>query len=199
MEVPKPGNITAIVLAGGRSVRMEGYDKSMLAINGIPMIEHIVNQLASRFREVIISGEPGKYGFLGHRVIADKTPGMGPLMGLFTSLSASSTGLNFLTACDIPDINCQVVEKMLEQSEGYDIIMTVSEVSKYEPLHAIYRKTVLPAVEKMLGEGNLKLSDLAGKVRTRFIISEDRWYQNINNREDYERYREGTRDGKQQC
>jgi molybdopterin-guanine dinucleotide biosynthesis protein A len=157
------------------------------------MIQHIVNQLGSQFKEILISGDREQYSFLGHKVIPDEAPGRGPLMGVYTCLAASLTELNFITACDIPDISTEFVEKMLEQSEGFDIVMSVSKDNHYEPLHAIYRKTVLPVAVKLLDEEKLQLSALGSLVRTRFVSLEDRgWYHNINYREDYEKY-EGKR------
>jgi len=48
----------------------------------------------------------------------------------------------------------------------------------------------LPAAGKMLGEGRLKLSELAGKVETRYISFDGRgWYHNLNYKNDYKRYK----------
>ncbi len=184
------GDITAIVLAGGLSKRMGGPDKSMLPVNGVPMIKHIVNQLESHFREIIIGGDEKKYSFLGHKVVPDEASGSGPLMGLYSCLARSVTELNFITACDIPEIRIEFIERMIGLSEGADIVMPVSESGKYEPLHALYRRTVLPAAGKMLGGGRLKLSELAGQVETRYIrFDGGGWYHNLNNKDDYERYK----------
>ncbi|MBN2666939.1 MAG: molybdenum cofactor guanylyltransferase [Bacteroidales bacterium] len=189
MEQKRLGNITAIVLAGGRSTRMEGKDKSLLSVNGVPLIRYITDQLRSHFGEIIIGGDPHKYSFLGYRVIPDEIEGKGPLMGLYSCLAASGTELNFITACDIPEIKPEFVESMLMLSEGFDIVMPVNETGEYEPLHAIYRRTVRPVAGKLLGESRLKLSDLAGLVRTRHIRFDSRgWYHNINNKDDYENY-----------
>ncbi|HAX92765.1 MAG TPA: hypothetical protein DCY25_02255 [Bacteroidales bacterium] len=190
VERSRIGDITAIVLAGGKSKRMGGPDKSMLPVNGVPMIQHIVSQLEKHFREIIIGGDEKKYSFLGHKVVPDETEGSGPLMGVYSCLSRSDTELNFITACDIPEISLELIEKMIEISEGADIVMPVNESGKYEPLHAIYRRTVLPAARKQLGEGRLRLTDLAGNVKTRYISFDGSgWYHNINYKEDYERYK----------
>ncbi|MFZ2338377.1 MAG: molybdenum cofactor guanylyltransferase [Bacteroidales bacterium] len=190
LEEPRLADITAIVLAGGKSTRMGGTDKSMLPVNGVPMIKHIVTQLEKHFREIIIGGDEKKYSFLGHKVVPDEASGSGPLMGVYSCLARSDTELNFITACDIPGINQEFIKKMAEISEGADIVMPVSESGGYEPLHALYRRTVLPAAGKMLGEGRLKLSELAGKVKTRYISFDGRgWYHDLNNKDDYERYK----------
>jgi molybdopterin-guanine dinucleotide biosynthesis protein A len=192
MNQIKLADITAIVLAGGKSTRMGGSDKSMLPVKGLPMIQHIISQLMDQFREIIISGDPEKYGKLGHRVIPDEIKGKGPLMGVYTCLAASSTELNFVTACDIPDISTEFIQNMLWQSDGFDIVMPVNKNNYYEPLHAVYRKTVLPSAAKLLEEGKLKLSDLSSLVRTRFVRMEgSENFPNINYMEDYQEYKGG--------
>lgn len=154
------------------------------------MIQHIVKQLEKHFRKIIIGGDEKKYSFLGHKVVPDESSGSGPLMGVYSCLARSDTDLNFITACDIPEIRVEFIEKMIEISEGADIVMPVSESGEYEPLHALYRRTVLPAAGKQLGEGGLKLSGLAGKVKTRYISFDGGgWYHNLNNKDDYERYK----------
>lgn len=177
------------MLAGGKSTRMEGSDKSMLPLNGVPMIQHIVNQLEKHFRDIIIGGDEKKFSFLGHKVIPDEIEGLGPLMGVYSCLARSGTEQNFITACDIPEISMEFIEKMLEMSEGAEIVMPVNKAGEYEPLYAIYSRSVLPVAGKLLGEGSLRLSDLAIKVETRYISFDGRgWYHNLNYRDDYERY-----------
>ena len=190
MEPGRFENVTAVVLAGGRSTRMCGLDKSILPVRGVPMIQHIIRQLESHFSEILIGGgDPDKYTFLGHRVIPDDVKGMGPLAGIYSCLLCSGNDLNFVTACDIPDINICFARKMLELSEGVDIVVPVKGFEDYEPLHAIYRKSVIPVAEKLLKDKSLKLSGLFGKLKTRFIpFDVSGWYYNINTRDEYDSY-----------
>jgi len=190
MEPLRFENVTAIVLAGGRNTRMGGLDKSILPVRGVPMIRHIVSQLESHFGEILIGGgHSDKYTFAAHRVIPDAVEGMGPLMGIWSCLGSSGNDLNFITACDIPEINIEFVKKMLDLSNGADIVVPVNGVDDYESLHAIYRKSVIPAAGKLLKEKKLKLSGLFGMVKTRFIPFDGTgWYHNLNTRDDYDSY-----------
>lgn len=182
-------NVTAIVLSGGRSMRMGGLDKSILPVKGIPMISHIVSQLEPHFSEIIIGGDADKYRFLGYRVIPDVSENMGPLMGIYSCLADSGNDLNFITTCDIPLINLEFVVNMLDLSEGADIVTPLKGVDNYEPLHAIYRKSVIPVVERLLSEKCLKISGLFGLVNTKFIpFDGNGWYYNINTRDEYDNY-----------
>lgn len=190
MEPLKIKHVTAIVLAGGKSSRMKGADKSMLPVRGVPMISHIVRQLERHFGEIIIgSGDVEKYTFLGHRVVTDRVKGCGPLMGIYSCLIASGTDLNFVTACDIPNIKISLIRKMLDLSEGSDIIVPVSGSDHYETLYALYRKSVIPFAADLLDEGKFRISGLFEKVKTRFVPFEPgTWYHNINYKIDYRNF-----------
>ncbi len=195
MEPAKFINVTAIVLAGGKNTRMGGVDKSLLPVKGIPMIRHIADQLHSHFSEILIGGDVAKYNFLGYRVIPDVSKGMGPLMGIYSCLLASGSDLNFITACDIPDINISLVSKMLELAADADIVMPVHGEDSFEPLHAIYRKTVIPVARELLDEGRLRIAGLFGVLKTKFIPFDGReWYYNLNYPADYNDYNEDKKD-----
>lgn len=186
----KFGNMTAIILAGGKNTRMRGLDKSMLPVKGVPMIRHIVTQLESLFGEILIGADNlEKYAFLGHRIIPDEAKSLGPLMGIYSCLLSSGNDLNFVTACDIPDLRIDFISQMLELSEGADIVMPLNGVDDFEPLHAIYRKSIIPAARQLLKENRLKIAGLFGIVETKFIPFDGRgWYYNLNYRDDYEKY-----------
>ncbi len=168
---------------------MGGIDKSMLPVKNIPMIQHISNQLESYFDEIIIGGRSERYDFLGHRVIPDISEGMGPLMGIYSCLLASASDLNFITACDIPDIRIGFVREMLRLSAESDIVVPLSTGNNYEPLHGIYRKTVIPVAAELLKEKRLRISELFAKMKTILVpFDGSGWYYNINTPADYSDY-----------
>ena len=178
---------TAIILAGGKSSRM-GRNKSMMEYNGIPMIEFIYNQLKDNFSEIIIGANNNfLFEYLNLKVVNDKIENLGPLMGILSCIEKSENDLNFITACDIPEINLKFVEKMLLEIEGYDIIMPVTGVDKYEPLFAVYRKSVIKSAEEILNHGKGRIIELFKYLNVKFIeMPENNWYSNINTIEDYQ-------------
>jgi len=192
---------TAIIMAGGGSSRM-GTDKSMLPIKGQSIIEAICEQLRGFFDEILISAnEVDKFAFLGFEVIPDKVPEQGPLMGIASALEASANELNFVVACDIPKINLACVNRMLTEAleSQADIVVPTTrkrEVSKtkkrdtrYEPLFAIYRKSVIEAINKTLSSGKRKITDVFTLCRVRHIELDDTdWLVNLNTMADYEEF-----------
>ncbi|NLA48403.1 MAG: molybdenum cofactor guanylyltransferase [Bacteroidales bacterium] len=188
-KLPEFGNVTAVILAGGENSRMGGVDKGMLPVKNLPMIQYIAKQLESYFGEIIIGGKAGSYSFLGYRIIPDVSEKMGPLMGIYSCLLASASDLNFITACDIPDIRIGLVREMIRLSTESDIVVPVSADNNYEPLHGIYRKSVIPVAAELLKEKRLRLSDLFVKMKTIYVPFDGRgWYYNINTPADYSNY-----------
>ena len=182
---------TAIIMAGGESSRM-GIDKSMLSIKGQSIIEVICEQLRGSFDEILISAnQVDKFAFLGFKVIPDKVPEQGPLMGIASALEASTNKFNFVVACDIPKINLSCVNKMLTEAieSRADIVVPVTGKEKYEPLFAIYRKSALEAINKTLSSGKNKITDVFTLCTVKYIEMEGTdWFINLNTMADYEEF-----------
>lgn len=180
----------AIVLAGGRSRRM-GVDKSMLPIDGRPMIEHICRQLRGTFARVLISANDAeKFSFLGLGVIPDRTPDRGPLMAVASALEASESEINLVVGCDVPRVELSVVRRMLAGAGDADIVIPVTEDGKQQPLFAVYRRSARRCMEAALASGARRLSDIHGLCRVRFMPLEDTgWFANLNTMADYEQFR----------
>ncbi len=194
-KIPGKRQATAIILAGGKSRRM-GQDKSLLKIVGQSMIERIVEKLRPHFDELIISAnEVEKYRFLDLPVIADKTPDQGPLMGILSCLEKSSNDLNFVIACDVPEPDTDLILTLLDQAEGYDIVMPQLGTDRYEPLIAAYRKSVIPHAVRILANGQRRIIKLFDSTKVRFVEKTDcQWNRNLNTSDDYQKYvNEGAR------
>ncbi|MBN2137139.1 MAG: molybdenum cofactor guanylyltransferase [Sedimentisphaerales bacterium] len=190
-------NATAIVMAGGASSRM-GKDKSLLPVNSRPMIEIICDQLRGQFSQVLIgANEPEKLAFLGLEIVPDRVSGQGPLMGIASSIEASSSDLNFVVACDIPHIDMAVVERLLAEAErdGADVVIPTAGTEKIEPLFAVYRKSILDAANKVLSSGRRKISDIFGLCKVKYVeLSDAERLINLNTSAEYEKFIEEYRD-----
>jgi len=183
-------NATAIVLAGGDSSRM-GQDKSFLFADNLPMIEKIVRQLTGHFREIVIgANDIEKYRFLNLPVVPDMEKGKGPLMGIYSTLLCSKHEINFVVACDIPDLNMDYVKELIRQAKCHEIVVPTWGDGKFEPLFAVYNKSILDKVKKMLDNGQRKISLLFESTDVQYLPIPDagKWYKNLNTREDYKNY-----------
>lgn len=190
---------TAIILAGGRSLRM-GQDKNFLPVAGRPMIQNTVEQLSPWFNDILIgANDPEKFSFLQRRVVPDRHPGMGPLMGILSCLSESCSELNFITACDVPVFDPHFIMQMIQAADGYDITIPLSPDGRPEPLLAVYRKSVAAAAEQILRNGGRRISDLFNVVKVQLVdMSNLDWYRNINTIDEYRSAMAGQLTGESQ-
>ncbi len=164
--------ITAVILAGGVSSRM-GSNKALLAVDGAPLIEKIYRTMTQLFREVIlVTNTPEEYAFLPCPMVADRYSGVGPLAGLHAGLMASTREWIFLTACDTPFLNPDVIRMICTVEGEYDAVVPLSPGGK-EPLQALYGQRCLAMVEQALEQGDWKLLNLLDRVRTRFVTPKE--------------------------
>jgi molybdenum cofactor guanylyltransferase len=175
---------SAVILAGGKSSRM-GRDKSLLPLDGTPLIRRIYEQLAHRFDEILIStNEPEKHAFLGAPTVPDVVPGKGPLMGIASAVEAARHDRVFVTACDIPVVELDTVARLLVLAEDRDCVIPMSSAG-HEPLFAVYRKSAVSAMYDALEAGERRISAIFPRVRARFCdLGAALWYRNLNTQED---------------
>jgi len=180
---------TAIIMAGGNSFRM-GQDKSMLLVGGQPMIEHIIGQLRPHFSQLLISSDDeSQYGILGVDVISDEISGRGPLGGIASALKASTSELNFVIACDIPEVDMALVRAMVRLGGDFDAVVPRSGPSRYEPLFAVYKKGVVAGIEAALLSGNYRIMDALSGCKIKYVdMGDNEVIKNLNTIEDYEEF-----------
>ena len=183
--------MAAIILAGGKSTRME-EDKALLKISGLRLIEKIIRDIEPYFQEIIISTSPEtihRYSFLPLRIAADKESHQGPLRGLLTGLQASQYPVNFVMACDIPEIHIPFLQIMMTFAGEYDIVVPVTGENKFEPLFAFYHCRVIPKIQELLKQGIKQVLKLFPLCRVKYIPMVDQsWFYNLNTMGDYEKY-----------
>ncbi|MDR3590950.1 MAG: molybdenum cofactor guanylyltransferase [Negativicutes bacterium] len=164
--------LTGIVLAGGRSVRM-GCDKASLPWGDSDLLHTVLGALAPVCaRLIVVSNLPRVITLPAVDVVADSYPGCGPLGGIQAGLAASGTDYNFVAACDMPYIDSRAVDYMAAAVNGFDAAVPFID-GYFNPLHAIYHRRCLAAIEEMLKQGHLRITDLYPKVRLRLVSAEE--------------------------
>lgn len=195
----KVKGVTGVILAGGAASRM-GSNKALLPQNGSRFIEGIYQTLDELFEEVIVvTGSPEQYDFLPCRKVPDLYPGKGVLAGIHSGLEHSKTPAIFTVACDMPHLNTDLIRHLCSLSDGVDMVISSTERG-FEPLHALYSKGCLPALEELLqSEANRRVIALLSRVQAREVLPEEiepfdpdfSSFDNINTPEDYYRMRNG--------
>lgn len=185
----KPERTSAIILAGGKSTRM-GTDKAMLKIKGQTTVERLRDKLSPLFDEVIVStAGTNIVNISSVKLVADIFPDKGPISGIYSCLKESSSNVNFVVGCDIPDINIALINKLLSFSGNYDIAVPSLQTERTEPLYAVYSKNIVPEIEKLIEKNRLRVAELFNICKTKIVkTSEKKWYNNLNTMRDYKTY-----------
>lgn len=106
-------DITGIVLCGGEGRRMGGVKKPLLQLHGRPFIAHVVERLAPQVARIIVSANHSRAAFAPYGdVIADRTPGLGPLGGLQAAIAAVETPWFFCCPGDAPCLDTTLVARL---------------------------------------------------------------------------------------
>jgi molybdopterin-guanine dinucleotide biosynthesis protein A len=149
-----------------------GRDKALIRLAGRPLIEHVLERVAPLGDEVLVTtNSPDDYAFLGLRLVEDERPGGGALAGLQTALRAARHDVVLVLACDLPFVCVPLLEHMLRLASQADAVIPRWR-GEFEPLHAVYRRTCLPAVDLALTEGRRRMISFLPAVRST-IIEED--------------------------
>jgi len=171
---PAYPDITALILAGGASTRM-GVDKAFLDYEGTPLIVRVHATLAPLFAEVLIAAgaeTPGRGPFPA-RALYDETPGQGPLAGLVAGLKAARTPWLFMVACDMPNLDPQVIARVVAE-RGPGIAAVVPEsAGGLESCHALYARAALPIIEVAMAEGERAPHRLFRRLNARIVPKAD--------------------------
>lgn len=164
--------ISGIVLAGGQSSRL-GTDKALVNVNGQSLIEQVVAKLARLSDDVIIvTNSPEKYGHLETRLVGDIYPGKGALGGLYSGLRAAANTHSLVVACDMPFLDLKLLRYMILLAPEYDVVMP--RIGEFpEPLHAVYSKSCLAPIDRLLARGGLKIIDFFSEVRVRYVEEDE--------------------------
>jgi molybdopterin-guanine dinucleotide biosynthesis protein A len=162
-------HITGIILAGGRSSRM-GRNKALIEINGEIMISTLHNLFKLFCTEIIISANNSEpYLFLNERIVPDEIKGIGPIGGILSCLKESHTQKNLVIACDMPMVPAGLIQQLIWKKDEADFIVPASGLDSIEPLCAIYDKSVISVLSKMISIGDYKVQHLQYYCKTALV------------------------------
>ncbi|MGH9522682.1 MAG: molybdenum cofactor guanylyltransferase [Terriglobales bacterium] len=189
--------VTAFILAGGKSTRM-GRDKAALTLNG-RMLLTIMHELAWSVTERVRTCGPRDR--FGADAIEDIYPDCGPLGGIHAALAASETELNVILAVDIPFVRPDFLRFLVEEAERGTAVVTVPYTEgRFQPLCAVYRREFGALAEQLLQKGRHKIERVFGETSVQQIGEDEltklafdvRMFDNLNTPEDFERAQQRT-------
>ncbi len=189
-ETDKVGS--AIVLVGGMSRRM-GRPKAMLPFGGEPLIVQVLRRLESLFPDLVVVAAPEQeLPDLPATLVRDEVAYQGPVGGICYGLGACNGAAGFVTSCDVPFLSLPLISFLTSRLTDHDVVVPYWE-GRLQPLHAVYRRSVLPLLKRQLRRGELRPVFLYDKVRTlkveedevRTLDPDGSSFFNMNTPEDY--------------
>ena len=197
---------TAIILAGGRSLRM-GFDKQLLQLNDEYLLAKNLDLLLEIFSEIIVvANEPGSLLEIPRiqetTIVSDQYKEAGPLAGIHAGLLASSSDYSFVLACDMPVLDPIYIRKMklrmAEVKDSADGLINVNRITgEPEPFCAFYGKHLVPDMEGFIESHRRSLRHFIDHhrfLRVDYPAKSDSSdiFFNINDKKDLRQYHEGA-------
>ena len=164
-------DFSAIILTGGKSSRM-GRPKALLPFGNEPLIVHIARTLNRKFKQIIVVAAPDQeLPVLPAKVVRDEVAYQGPVGGIYYGLKAITGRAGFVTSCDAAFLSLPLISFLTSRLLNHDVVAPYWQ-NRFQPLHAVYRRNVLPLVEEQLERGELRPIFLYDRVRT-YKVSEE--------------------------
>ena len=166
------------ILIGGKSARF-GSDKGIFEFLGKPLISYQIETISKFKRDIYlvahsqeqvqtytikIDTENVKGFFLDDKEIITNKEIHTPMLGLYSAfkeLNKLEYEKTFILSCDAPLIKYNLIELLLEQSEGFDCCIPRWNNGFLEPLFAIYPvKKVFHKAENCMENEQYKLIEI---------------------------------------
>jgi molybdenum cofactor guanylyltransferase len=187
-------DITGLLLAGGRGMRMGGVDKGLQMLHGEPLALHVMRRLAPQSGPLLISANrhAGRYAELGApfhaTVIADTLPDFpGPLAGLLAGLRAARTPFVLSAPCDTPGLPADLAERLttaLAAQNGSIATVTTTDAhgeTSIHPVFALVRTSLADDLEGFLQAGERKVRTWYARHKAvEVAFPNERTFYNIN-------------------
>lgn len=162
---------SALILAGGQSSRM-GCEKGLIKLSGKNLAEYVSETVKPLFVEtILVSNAPEKFSFLNIRTVTDVKPGLGPLVGLYSGLLASSSDLNFLVSYDMPFISGKAIALLFDHAKKAEAVVPMID-GRLQPMFAVYNKKCISIIEGLIDSGRLAMHQLLDKLELQIIGEE---------------------------
>lgn len=174
-------DMNAVILAGGKATRMGGTDKASVDLGGLQIIQHISRTLKEVFDKLIIVTNTNQTYDIGPaKYTSDEIPFLGPLGGILAGLKASDSKYSFITACDMPFLNKEIILTMASYLDSHEIVVPAYK-GKIEPLFGFYSSNCIDIIEQSLDQGIRKVVDIYPLTKTLIIKAQaDKPFFNVN-------------------
>ena len=193
-------NILGAVLAGGKSQRF-GEDKSQVMLEGKLLIDYILSEISSEFREILVVSN-NKIDFKNSEKISrieDFKKGLGPLGGVLSAMKwVKENNKNYewvsTFPVDTPFFKKEILQKFYKEIEieKSKLFFIKSNMTRHN-IFGLWSIDLLDKLEEDLNKGDRKVELWANNVGVKVIDMDfkniDPFF-NINTKQDLEKAKE---------
>jgi molybdopterin-guanine dinucleotide biosynthesis protein A len=168
---PPLNSVTVVILAGGKSSRF-GSNKALACWNEKgSILDNIIDKVLPLCPDTALSVKiPEDYPEITLAKFSDIMKEKGPIGGLYSALFHSGTQWVMLLACDMPLVEPKILKYMLGIRTWAPVIVPYVR-GRFEPLHALYHRSLFPLVENLLEKDRLKMRELLDLV-PKYLVRE---------------------------
>ena len=193
-------NILGTVLAGGKSQRF-GEDKSQVMLEGKLLIDYILSEISSEFREILIVSN-NKIDFKNSEkisIIEDFKKGLGPLGGVLSAMKwikENNKNYEWVSTfpADTPFFKKEILQKFYKEIEiEKSRLFFIKSNKTRHNIFGLWSIDLLDKLEEDLNRGDRKVELWANSVGVKVIDMDfkniDPFF-NINTKQDLEKAKE---------
>jgi molybdenum cofactor guanylyltransferase len=153
--------ITAVILAGGRSSRMGGDDKGLIAFRGKPMIGYACDVVQEKVGKILISANRNHdaYQAYGEVVEDNLADFQGPLSGISSALHVCSTPYLLVLPCDSPLVTSALIDEIIAKMATSSAEICVAHDGQImHATFALIRSDLGSNLDEFLASGERKMA-----------------------------------------
>ena len=166
--------VGGVLLAGGRSQRMGGGDKTLKLLAGKPILAHVIERARPQVDALVlnVNGDPARFAAYGLPMIGDSVEGFaGPLAGVLAGLDWTAEHLpeaelvaSFAT--DTPFLPRDVVRQLAVALEegGFELACAQSN-GRTHPVFGLWQVSSRDTLRAALRQGLRKVGDWLDRFR----------------------------------
>lgn len=177
--------ITAVILAGGRGMRMGGIDKGLVEYQGKAMVTHVLERIQPQVAHVIINVNRNLdiYQQYGAPVVTDATQQFdGPLAGFQAGVTHAATDWILTVPCDSPLLPIDLAARLSQAiSESNTLVAIARSASGDHPVFCLFHSSLSADLDAFLNDGQRRVSGWQSRHSPAFVDFEDEQaFTNIN-------------------
>ena len=185
-------NITAVILSGGRSSRMQGEDKGLILLNDKPLINYVVDVVNSKVDRLLIGANRNieAYQQYGEVITDELADFQGPLAGISSALSRAATTYLLTLPCDSPMINKTVIDRLVDTMDRANVDICVADDGlRIHPTISLMKTSLKDNLLAFLDSGERKLGLWIEQNNFQKVDFSDqpRVFINLNNPQDFDK------------